>query len=60
MANDTISMKCEHCGANLKLPSTLAPGKKIKCPKCSGVILVQSASAAPSNPQKMRKKHRKL
>jgi len=56
MANDTISMKCEHCGANLKLPATLAPGKKIKCPKCSGVILVQSASAAPSKPPKDEKK----
>jgi DNA-directed RNA polymerase subunit RPC12/RpoP len=49
-------MKCEHCGANLKLPATLAPGKKIKCPKCSGVIVVQSASAAPSKPPKDEKK----
>ena len=56
MANDSISMKCEHCGANLKLPATLAPGKKIKCPKCSGVIIVQSASAAPSKPPKDEKK----
>ena len=56
MANDSISMKCEHCGANLKLPATLAPGKKIKCPKCSGVIVVQSASAAPSKPPKDEKK----
>ena len=56
MANDSISMKCEHCGANLRLPATLAPGKKIKCPKCSGVIIVQSASAAPSKPPKDEKK----
>ncbi|MEI6771558.1 MAG: hypothetical protein WCL90_08375 [Planctomycetota bacterium] len=55
MANDSISMKCEHCSANLKLPGTLAPGKKIKCPKCSGVITVPSASA-PSNPPKDEKK----
>ena len=55
MANDSISMKCEHCSANLKLPGTLAPGKKIKCPKCSGVITVPSASA-PSNPPKEEKK----
>ncbi len=56
MANDSISMKCEHCSANLKLPAALAPGKKIKCPKCSGVIIVPSASAAPSKPPKDEKK----
>ena len=55
MANDSISMKCEHCSANLKLPGTLAPGKKIKCPKCSGVIIVPSATA-PSKPPKDEKK----
>lgn len=48
-------MKCEHCDANLKLPGTLAPGKKIKCPKCSGVITVPSSSA-PSKPPKEEKK----
>lgn len=52
MSNASISIKCEHCSANLKLPGTIAPGKKIKCPKCSGVITVPSSSAPPKEEKK--------
>ncbi len=35
------------CGAKLKLPPGIAAGKKIKCPKCSGIIVVPEESGEP-------------
>jgi len=52
MSNASTSIKCEHCSANLKLPGTIGPGKKIKCPKCSGVITVPSSSVPPKEGKK--------
>jgi hypothetical protein len=31
---------CPECGATLKLAQTVAPGKKIKCPKCAAIVTV--------------------
>jgi hypothetical protein len=31
----TKTMKCPSCGAGLKVSANLAPGKRIKCPKCA-------------------------
>jgi S1-C subfamily serine protease len=33
------------CGARLKVPATLAPGKQVKCPKCATVLTVPAPSA---------------
>jgi S1-C subfamily serine protease len=32
-------LSCQ-CGARLKVPATLAPGKQVKCPKCATVLTV--------------------
>ncbi|MEY4612085.1 MAG: hypothetical protein RL179_58 [Planctomycetota bacterium] len=53
MSNASISLKCEHCKANLKLPGTIGPGKKIKCPKCSGVITVPAATKPAAEEKKV-------
>ena len=51
MSNAT-SVKCEKCGANLKLPASITPGKKIRCPKCSEIITVPApAQTSPPKPK---------
>ena len=37
---------CSSCKTRLKVPATVAAGKKIKCPKCSQLITVPGAAAA--------------
>lgn len=39
----SISLKCSGCGSALKVPDAFA-GKKVKCPKCAGVIVVPAAA----------------
>jgi S1-C subfamily serine protease/predicted RNA-binding Zn-ribbon protein involved in translation (DUF1610 family) len=44
---------CDSCNSRLKVPDTVAAGKKIKCPKCSQLITVPATAAqvsAVSNP----------
>src|SRR5882762_3989475 len=36
------SIKCTNCGAILKTPTEIAPGKKVKCPKCTQTFVVQA------------------
>ena len=36
------SIKCTNCGAILKTQNPIAPGKKVKCPKCSEAFVVQA------------------
>jgi S1-C subfamily serine protease len=43
---NTTFIVCSHCSARLKVPTTLAPGKKVKCPKCSQLIAVPAPEAA--------------
>src|ERR1019366_1742961 len=33
--------KCTHCGAVMKTANPIAPGKKVKCPKCAQAFVVQ-------------------
>lgn len=42
---DTLIV-CSSCQARLKLPATIAAGKKIKCPKCSQLVTVPGATPA--------------
>lgn len=45
---------CQECNTRLKVPSTLAAGKKVKCPKCghletvAGQVATDAVSAVPS------------
>lgn len=41
-----ISVKCPGCQAALRVPDGLA-GKKVKCPKCQGIIAVTAAPPPP-------------
>src|SRR5436190_16283601 len=34
------SLTCPECGASLRLAATVAPGKKVRCPKCQGIAVV--------------------
>lgn len=34
------SIICTNCGATLKTANPVAPGKKLKCPKCTKVFVV--------------------
>jgi phage FluMu protein Com len=36
-----FQLKCTHCGATLKTGSKIAPGKKVKCPKCAKLFTVE-------------------
>src|SRR5204863_164058 len=36
------NIKCTNCGAVLKTPTAIAPGKKVKCPKCNEPFIVQA------------------
>jgi phage FluMu protein Com len=36
------SIKCTHCGAVMKTANPIAPGKKVKCPKCAQPFVVQA------------------
>lgn len=36
---EKIQIRCEHCSAVLAVPESAA-GKKIRCPKCQGVVFV--------------------
>ena len=36
----TATITCPQCDANLRFSNAPAPGKKIRCPKCSSVILM--------------------
>ena len=46
-----IPITCAACGTRLKAPDTVA-GRKIKCPKCGGVVAVPAAPAAAAPAQK--------
>ena len=41
------SIQCTHCGAVLKTPNVIAPGKKVKCPKCAEMFIVEAGAEAP-------------
>lgn len=43
-------LTCPSCAANLKLATELAPGKKVKCPKCATIITVPAAGAEAQMP----------
>ena len=43
----SIVIRCEHCGATLKLRDD-ARGKKVKCPKCQSVIRIAAERLADS------------
>jgi Trypsin-like peptidase domain len=45
---DSIIVACD-CGARVKMPPSVA-GKKVRCPKCGGVLSVPEAAAEPSPP----------
>jgi|SRR6516164_8662177 len=36
------TIKCTNCGAVLKTQAPVAPGKKVKCPKCQEAFVVQA------------------
>ena len=40
------SIKCIHCGAVMKTANPVAPGKKVKCPKCAKVFAVPEEEEA--------------
>jgi phage FluMu protein Com len=42
------SIKCTHCGAVMKTANPIAPGKKVKCPKCSQPFVVQAEEEEPA------------
>jgi predicted Zn finger-like uncharacterized protein len=46
----TINVTCPECQANLKIPDIIAPGKKIRCPKCKAtfVLPVEEEAIAPA------------
>ncbi len=44
-----IVITCESCNSKLKAPDNAA-GKKIRCPKCQGVIAVPAASSVQTAP----------
>ena len=51
------SIKCTNCGVTLKIPPGVAPGKRIKCPKCATMLTApeedeppQEASEAEATP----------
>lgn len=37
---ETLSLTCSACHTRLRVPASLAPGKKVKCPKCSELLTV--------------------
>ncbi len=39
MPSQTVT--CPACETNLKIPDTIPPGKKIRCPRCSAIFVVQ-------------------
>jgi len=45
-----IQVKCPSCKAVLKLPSALAPGKKIRCPECEHVFAPTAAAKPAAKP----------
>ncbi len=51
---EPVRIECDHCGSRLKVPARAA-GRRIKCPKCSHVLLVPAAvtqteaTAAPAS-----------
>lgn len=44
----SIAVACPTCGSKLNAPDNLL-GKKVKCPKCAGSILVATATATPGS-----------
>lgn len=44
---DRIQVTCPDCRAHLAVPETVA-GRKIRCPKCQGVIAVDAPAARPA------------
>ena len=42
---DSTFIVCDSCGTRLKIPSTMKPGMKLKCPKCGGVVTMQAELA---------------
>ncbi|MDA1230246.1 MAG: hypothetical protein O2856_05690 [Planctomycetota bacterium] len=43
-----IEVKCDKCQASLRAPD-LAAGKRIKCPRCSNILLVESVDKDPED-----------
>jgi ribosomal protein S27E len=41
---DTLNISCPHCSHGMAVPANLA-GKKIKCKKCTGIVVVPEAGA---------------
>ena len=48
------SITCTNCGAVLKTQNPIAPGKKVKCPKCSEAFVVQAEEPEPEIPKKKK------
>ncbi len=40
---ETQFIVCTSCKTRLKLPASIAPGKKVKCPKCAQLVTVPAA-----------------
>ena len=49
------SITCTNCGAVLKTPTEIAPGKKVKCPKCQQAFVVL-APKAEEEPEELEEK----
>lgn len=45
------SLKCTLCGAVLKTANPIAPGKKVKCPKCTKVFVVEPEEEEVEEPE---------
>jgi len=48
--NDFIAFVCPHCQQEIESPRDLA-GQKAECPSCGGMVMVPSASEAPTPAQ---------
>lgn len=42
-----IRLSCPHCQASLRLPGAIPAGKKLKCPKCSGMFVSPEPEEPP-------------
>ena len=45
------SIKCTKCGAVLKTQNPIAPGKKVKCPKCTETFVVEAEEEEKPAPE---------
>ena len=46
---DTRQIDCSSCKTRLKVPSSLAPGKKVKCPKCGQLVTMPAAVSSDAD-----------